>query len=66
MIIKSLEIISFGKFKNKTIDFDDGLNVICGDNESGKSTIMSFIYAMLYGFGAKNILRGTAVCAREK
>ena len=63
MIIKSLEIISFGKFKNKTIDFADGLNVICGDNESGKSTIMSFIYAMLYGFGDN---RGKSVSLREK
>lgn len=63
MIIKSLEIISFGKFKNKTIEFTDGLNVICGNNESGKTTIISFIYAMLYGFGDN---RGKSASLREK
>ncbi|MBQ2889246.1 MAG: AAA family ATPase, partial [Clostridia bacterium] len=63
MIIKSLEIISFGKFKDKTINLDSGLNVILGDNESGKSTIMSFIYAMLYGFGDN---RGKSASLREK
>ncbi len=63
MIIKNLEIISFGKFKNKTIEFSDGLNIICGNNESGKSTIMSFIYAMLYGFGDN---RGKSASLREK
>ena len=63
MIIKTLEIISFGKFKDKTINLDNGLNVILGDNESGKSTIMSFIYAMLYGFGDN---RGKSASLREK
>lgn len=63
MIIQKLEIISFGKFKNKTIDFSDGLNIIYGDNESGKSTLVSFIYAMLYGFGDN---RGKSLSIREK
>ena len=63
MIIKNIEIISFGKFKNKTIDFSDGLNIICGNNESGKSTVMNFIYAMLYGFGDN---RGKSASLREK
>lgn len=63
MIIQRIEIISFGKFKNKTIDFSQGLNIIRGDNESGKSTIISFIYAMLYGFGDN---RGKTPSLREK
>ena len=63
MLIKRLEIISFGKFKNKILDLSDGLNVICGNNESGKSTIISFIYAMLYGFGDN---RGKGLSLREK
>lgn len=63
MLIEKLEIISFGKFKNKTIDFSNGLNVICGDNESGKSTVIAFIYAILYGFGDK---RGKGLSLREK
>ena len=63
MIIERIEIISFGKFKNKIIDFSDGLNVIYGDNESGKSTVISFIYSMLYGFGDN---RGKTLSLREK
>lgn len=63
MIIEKLEIISFGKFKNKIIDFSSGLNVIYGDNESGKSTVISFILAMLYGFGDN---RGKVLSLREK
>lgn len=63
MLIRKLEIISFGKFKNKTIDFNEGLNVIIGNNESGKSTIIAFISAMLYGFGDN---RGKGLSLREK
>jgi len=63
MKIDRIEIISFGKFKNKNIDFTDGLNIIYGNNESGKSTIISFIYAMLYGFGES---RTKALSLREK
>ena len=62
MIINKLEIINFGKFKNKTIEFCDGFNVVLGNNEAGKSTVIDFIYAMLYGFGEK---RGT-LPLREK
>lgn len=63
MRIKSAEITSFGKFKNKTVTFTDGFNVIFGNNESGKSTIISFIYAMFYGFGDN---RGKGISMREK
>ena len=49
MKITSLNIEGFGKFKNKSIDFTDGLNVVYGDNEAGKSTTHSFIKSMLFG-----------------
>lgn len=63
MIIKNLEIISFGKFKNQKFDLHSGLNLFSGNNESGKTTIMSFIFAMLYGFGDN---RGKNLSLREK
>ncbi len=51
MRIKSVNIAAFGGIKNKTIRFDDGLNVIYGENENGKTTVMSFIKMMFYGSG---------------
>lgn len=53
MKIKSCNIVSFGKFKNYKIDFSDGFNLIYGDNEAGKSTVMSFIKMMFYGNGGR-------------
>ncbi len=53
MKINSCNITSFGKFKNYKIDFLDGLNVIFGENEAGKSTVMAFIKMMFYGYSGK-------------
>lgn len=49
MIIKKLNIIRYGKFNKKEIELEEGINIIYGENEAGKSTIQSFIKAMLYG-----------------
>ncbi len=49
MKIDRLHVRGFGKLQGFTCDFSDGLNVIYGHNESGKSTLMAFIKAMLYG-----------------
>lgn len=50
MKIKKLELWSFGKFHQKSLDLGEGLNVIYGPNESGKSTIHQFILGVFYGF----------------
>lgn len=50
MIIEKLNLIGFGKFKNKEINFRDGINIIYSENEGGKTTIHSFIEGMFYGF----------------
>ena len=44
------EIENFGKLSNFSMDFTDGLNVICEENGWGKSTLASFIKIMFYGF----------------
>jgi len=49
--IKEINIASFGGIKNLKLTPDDGFNVIYGDNENGKSTIMAFIKMMFYGNG---------------
>ena len=41
----------FGALKNMRIEFDRGLNGFVGDNGIGKSTVLAFIKAMLYGLG---------------
>ncbi|MDY4949893.1 MAG: AAA family ATPase [Clostridium cadaveris] len=57
MIIKELNIKSFGAIKNKKISLTEGINVIYGKNESGKSTTEGFISILLYGMsgGRKNL-----------
>lgn len=41
--IKKLTIIGFKKFLNLNITFDKSINIIVGENESGKSTILEAI-----------------------
>lgn len=50
MILKEFNLISFGKFKKETINLGEGLNILYGENESGKTTIHNFIEGMFYGF----------------
>lgn len=50
MKIRKLNIKSFGKFKNKEIEFKDGLNIVYGNNEAGKSTTHRFIQGIFFGF----------------
>lgn len=52
MIIKRVNIIAFGGLKDKVISFDNGINVIYGENEAGKSTIQAFIKIWLYGMSS--------------
>lgn len=49
MYIKRAQLDNFGKFYQKTIHFSPGLNVVYGENESGKSTLHSFLVGMLFG-----------------
>lgn len=49
MIIKKVNIVVFGGLKDKIINFDNGMNIIYGENEAGKSTIQAFIKIWLYG-----------------
>ena len=50
MKIEQVNVRSFGLLKNYTVDFSDGLNIVEGANETGKTTLAAFIRFMLYGF----------------
>ena len=49
MLIENLQINNFGKLKNRNIELNNGINVIYGENESGKTTLLKFITSMFYG-----------------
>lgn len=49
MKILEMTIRNFGKLSNRKIELSDGINIIYGENESGKSTIHTFIRAMFFG-----------------
>ena len=49
MIIKELNLKNFGKFSESAFRFSDGINVIYGANEAGKTTIYHAIGALLFG-----------------
>lgn len=53
MIINKINIIAFAGVKNKVIEFNEGINLIYGENEKGKSTIQNFIRVWLYGMNNK-------------
>jgi len=51
MKITDLEIEGYGVWSGLRIEkFGDSLNVLYGPNEAGKTTLLQFIRAMLYGF----------------
>lgn len=48
MRIKSVACDQFAGLLDKELEFDKGLNIILGDNETGKSTMVELIYHMLF------------------
>lgn len=53
MRLLELNIKNFGKFHDRDIAFEDGLHLVCGGNEAGKSTVHTCIRAMLFGLERK-------------
>lgn len=49
MKLLKCHIVGFGNWKNKTIEFQDGLTSVCEKNGFGKSSLASFIRVMFYG-----------------
>ncbi len=49
MKINKIKINGFGKISQKEIELDDNINIISGNNEAGKSSLLKFISCMFYG-----------------
>ena len=54
MILNTIHINRFGKLSNLDLQLSDGLNVLEGCNESGKTTIAAFIKYVFYGLSGRN------------
>ena len=54
MRIKRLEIYGYGKWVDTTFELPENVHMFYGENEAGKSTLMSFIHSILFGFPTRN------------
>ncbi len=57
MNLKQLKLLDFRSYKNETFDFSDGINVIWGENATGKTNLLEAIYLLSLGesFRARKI-----------
>ncbi|MCE1247503.1 MAG: AAA family ATPase [Firmicutes bacterium] len=49
MVIDKIEVEGYGKLTNTSVSFTKSFNVLCGTNESGKTTLLRGLIASLYG-----------------
>lgn len=66
--ITKLKLKNFKRFNSFAVDFDDNINILVGDNESGKSSLIEAISLVLSGSrskvettGLENIFNSTAI-----
>ena len=57
---------TFGNLHRKSISFGPGLNIVKGDNESGKSTWCAFIKSMLYGIDTREKAKAGFIPDKER
>jgi len=56
MKIQRLEISGFGRLHDVELELGDGVTVLYGRNEAGKSTLLQFMRSMLFGIPARSNL----------
>ena len=47
MKIKKLTLSNFMAFENLQLDWSDNINVICGENSTGKTTLLKAMYSLI-------------------
>ncbi len=55
MRLARLHIEGFGIFHDREMRFEPGLNVVCGRNEAGKSTLLAFVQHVLFKGGIHSV-----------
>ena len=46
MKIKKLTLNNFMAFENAEINWSDNINIICGENSTGKTTLLKVMYSL--------------------
>ena len=64
MRIDDIKINSYGKLKDKELSLKNGINIIYGENEKGKSTLLNYIINIFYGTSRNK--KGRAMSDYEK
>ena len=49
MLIKELTLDGFRNYTHETVDFDNGVNVICGRNAQGKTNLIEAVFYLATG-----------------
>jgi len=62
--IKNIKVNAYGNIENKDINLEEGINIIHGANESGKSTLLNYIISIFYGISRNK--EGKALSDYEK
>lgn len=66
-MIKKLTLKNFRRHESLDVEFSDGLNVLRGNNESGKSTVLEGVLYALYGAKAlRNTLADTVTWGKKE
>lgn len=56
MYINFLELINYRLFKEISLKFNEGINIVFGYNSTGKTTILEAINLILTGITSENIV----------
>lgn len=51
MMLRRLELQAFGRFRDEIVEFAPGMNLVSGPNDSGKTTLVQAVTAVLFGAG---------------
>ena len=52
MKIKKLTLNNFMAFDNAEINWSDNINIICGENSTGKTTLLKVMYSLIKPFSS--------------